>query len=77
MKPCDAQGYIKTVQTSTFISLCVLFTHLDVSDIIRIPIYFFLVMAFPGVATKAQKVSPNWWEYWDTGARVPRLQFVT
>lgn len=42
----------------TFISLCVLFTYLDVSDIIRIPIYFFLVTAFPGVATKGQKVSP-------------------
>lgn len=58
MKPCNVQDYIKTGQTFTFISLCVLFTYLDVSDIIRIPIYFFLVTAFPGVATKGQKVSP-------------------
>lgn len=36
-----------------------LFAHLDVSDIIRIPIYFFLVMAFPSETTKGQqKVSP-------------------
>lgn len=35
----------------------VLLTHLDVSDVIRMPIYFFLVMALPGVAAKGQEVS--------------------
>lgn len=58
MRPCDAQVYINTGQIFIFLKVGVLFTHLDVSDIIRIPIYFFLVTAFPGMTRKGQKVGP-------------------